>query len=272
MSVLVVNKFTRLSSVALVLLTLAVYQTGQRPVIKRTHSSRALSPKAQKFCELLDLALQEKWARHRSNSLKYRNQAEALIDETIEKESFKRAYDPVFLAYLHMADGDPERNIKLSKKIINSVKFKTKAYLLTTNVDAYCAMGDFKKAALSLDESERISRSINADDPSITNYYRVRVEIGLGNYERATKLIDKMEQEQGTFIPGFISGLRELITLNSMSEREATEVARRQIKVWDSESPRTYENLQYAARLLEKSGHYQSAKIILDKIEELRGE
>ena len=79
-----------------------------------------------------------------------------------------------------------------------------------------------------------------------------------------------MELESGN-TPGYIPGLKALLTLDAIDEDAALSISQKQIDLWTSSNGPEFQNLQFVARLMEKSNHPKAANLILDKIEELRG-
>lgn len=147
---------------------------------------------------------------------------------------------------------------------------RVQPWQLDQDSEALCALGDFKGALRALQLSRQLEKHPAEYTDRACDYYAVKVFIGLGKQGEAVKIIKRMESESG-YTPGYIPGLKDLLTLDTVAEDSALAISQRQIDLWTNGNGPEFQNLQFVARLMEKSNHPKAANLILDKIEELRG-
>lgn len=166
--------------------------------------------------------------------------------------------------------GENETHIKLADhlRLIRNKRYRD--ILQPETVDAYLAMGKFEEALVNIEKLERVDleRNIHLID---YDGFRYRALLGLGKEQSARIYLERMKNSNPPYLKADLDSLSELLHLTKLSDQEALDLAIRQIKYESKDMYWAVPNLQYIARLMENYNHPKAAKLILDKIEELRG-
>lgn len=272
MSVLVSNKITRSALAAVALLTMATYSVGQLPAVKQAQRECVLRIKGKAFDFLVGKSMTF-WAKNEKRiSLYCADLASTLIDDEFVRDCQRQGHSQFGvdqLIFEYQWHGEPQKSLETVRKVFDYTEPQMKPWLLENSVEAYCALGRFGEALSSLEESERLFRNTTYKDHE-QDYFRLKVYLGLGRYGEAKDIVKDLEQKR-QISREFISSLKELSTLDSLCAESGLSISRNQIAIYTKYESPEIEQLQFVAQVMKKSGHPEAAKLIFDKVEELRG-